>query len=143
VSTRRTPFTRASRATAPYVGAEATPLPRARQAPSRPKHVRSGYVSARGDGRPATEKILRTRLAAAKRRANLPGATGALHILRHTFGSHLAMRGAPLKAVQELKGHEDIQTTMRYAHLAPSAHAEMPSVCSMSGATVGQQLPKT
>ena len=41
------------------------------------------------------------------------------HVLRHTFASHLAMRGAPLKAVQDLMGHATIQMTMRYAHLAP------------------------
>ena len=41
------------------------------------------------------------------------------HDLRHTFASHLIMRGRPLKEIQELLGHKDIQTTMRYAHLAP------------------------
>lgn len=29
------------------------------------------------------------------------------------------MRGAPLKAVQELLGHATIQMTMRYAHMSP------------------------
>jgi hypothetical protein len=29
------------------------------------------------------------------------------------------MRGAPLRAVQELLGHASIQMTMRYAHLTP------------------------
>jgi hypothetical protein len=29
------------------------------------------------------------------------------------------MRGASMKAVQELLGHSSMQTTMRYAHLAP------------------------
>jgi integrase len=42
------------------------------------------------------------------------------HRLRHTFASHLAMEGASLKSIQELLGHADIKTTMRYAHLSPS-----------------------
>ncbi len=31
------------------------------------------------------------------------------------------MRGAPGKAIQELAGHEDLKTTMRYMHLSPAA----------------------
>jgi integrase len=46
------------------------------------------------------------------------------HTLRHSFASHLVAAGASMKAVQELLGHNDIRTTMRYAHLAPSALRE-------------------
>jgi site-specific recombinase XerD len=39
------------------------------------------------------------------------------HDLRHTYASHLAMRGVPLKVIQELTGHFTIEMTERYAHL--------------------------
>jgi integrase len=44
-----------------------------------------------------------------------------VHILRHTFCSHLAMYGAPLKAIQELAGHQELTMTQRYTHLSPAA----------------------
>ena len=44
-----------------------------------------------------------------------------MHRLRHTFCSHLAMRGAPARAIQELAGHMDLATTQRYMHLSPAA----------------------
>ena len=44
-----------------------------------------------------------------------------IHILRHTFCSLLAMRGAPARAIQELAGHQDLGTPQRYVHLSPAA----------------------
>lgn len=41
------------------------------------------------------------------------------HDLRHTFGSHLVMQGIDLKTVQQVMGHKEIKTTMRYSHLSP------------------------
>ncbi len=36
------------------------------------------------------------------------------HSMRHTFGTECAASGVPLPVIQELMGHEDIATTMRY-----------------------------
>jgi integrase len=42
-----------------------------------------------------------------------------VHVLRHTFCSHLAMRGGAARAIQELAGHRDLVATQRYMHLVP------------------------
>lgn len=67
-----------------------------------------------------TTKTLRGWLKRAQRRAQLK-VTGNLYTLRHTFCSHVAMRGQPAKVLAELMGHEDIAVTNRYMHLTPGA----------------------
>ena len=42
------------------------------------------------------------------------------HDLRHTTGSYLVMGGNDLVTVQQILGHRDIKTTLRYAHLSPA-----------------------
>lgn len=81
------------------------------------RHERGPLVFCDAAGAPLTAGRLAWPLKRALKRAGLREI--GWHVLRHTFASHLAMRGVPLKAIQELLGHASIVTTMRYAHLAP------------------------
>jgi integrase len=63
-------------------------------------------------------------IAEASTRAKIePSAT--FHILRHTYASALAMRGAPMGVIAVQLGHADTRMTEKhYAHLAPSYVAD-------------------
>ncbi len=82
--------------------------------PSKSKRVLCG-----SDGSPLTQDVVGDHVRRAARKAGVP-VSGA-HRLRHTFCSHLAMRGAPARAIQELAGHQDLLTTQRYMHLSAAA----------------------
>lgn len=77
------------------------------------------------DGSPLTNRQVRNQMIAAFQRAGLGKEervyTGAIHILRHTFCSRLAMAGVPAVAIQKQAGHADLKTTERYMHLSPKA----------------------
>jgi len=82
--------------------------------------LKSDYVFCQDGGKPITPTILRTAFRNALKKAKIKNI--CFHDLRHTFASHLIMNGVSLKAIQELLGHTNIKTTMRYAHLSPEHH---------------------
>ena len=87
-----------------------------------PKNRRDGFVFCEKNGSQLKTK-LRERLIRIAKQAGIEDLT-KLHTLRHTFASHLVMKGVDLPTVQKLMGHSDIQTTMIYAHLAPDHLAD-------------------
>lgn len=62
------------------------------------------------------------------------------HTLRHTFASWLVQDGVPIRDVCELCRHEDIRTTMRYAHLAPHATAARLTAIDVAMAGIGHDV---
>lgn len=80
---------------------------------------KSGRVLLREDGTEYTDKTLRTLI---RKASDLAGTEHhGVHVLRHTFCSHLAMKGVAAFAIQKAAGHADIKTTQNYMHLSPDA----------------------
>jgi integrase len=71
-------------------------------------------------GSPLDASKIRKRFKEALSRAGLRDLR--FHDLRHTFGTHCAAAGVPLRTLQEWLGHRDFKTTLIYADYAPSPH---------------------
>jgi integrase len=86
-----------------------------------PKRIVAGklcpWVFSGATGSPLTD--VKKGFANALRRAGIERHI-RFHDLRHTFASHLVMKGVDQRAVAKLGGWRDIQMVMRYAHLAPA-----------------------
>lgn len=80
----------------------------------------TGFVFLDTDGKPLNQKRLGRHMVKIREAIKLSGKKVGWHMFRHTFASHLAIKGVPLHAIKDLMGHASITTTMRYAHLAPS-----------------------
>ncbi len=78
----------------------------------------------RADGNPWGPSHQQRPLAEASRIAAVePAAT--FHVLRHTYGSSLAMKGVPMGVIAAQLGHSGTRMTEKhYAHLAPSYVAD-------------------
>jgi integrase len=71
-------------------------------------------------GRPMDASRMRKRFKKALTQAGVRPVR--FHDLRHTFGTHCAAAGVPLRTLQEWMGHRDAKTTQIYADYAPSEH---------------------
>ena len=78
------------------------------------------FVVAKGAhrGQPLTAAGLRTVFRYHRERAGVPA--GHPHALRHSFGTALAEAGVDLSVIQALMGHDHVDSSAAYIHLAPS-----------------------
>jgi integrase len=80
-------------------------------------HQGSGYYARKGDWIPLS--CVQMHFERSRAKAGLKDVR--IHDLRHTYASKLIKRGVPILNVSRLLGHQTIDMTMRYAHLAPDS----------------------
>lgn len=89
----------------------------------RPKHwLFEGEKEGEPYSASALVKVLKeaAQKAGIRRRVNL-------HMLRHSFATHLLEQGTDLRTIQELMGHESIKTTSIYLHVSNAHKTKVPN----------------
>jgi integron integrase len=83
--------------------------------------------------------MLARAVTAAARRVGINRRIGC-HTLRHSFATHLVERGVDLRTIQILLGHESLETTMIYTHIARQGPAGVTSPLDLLGEVAAAEV---
>jgi len=117
--TLQTPKSKGSRRSIPMTERVFETLTALRRTPAA---LEAEYVFSSEISTPLDPGNLRRALTATLKRAKMRKIR--YHDIRHTFASHLAMAGVPIRTIQELMGHQTMDMTLKYAHLTEGHRRE-------------------
>ena len=90
----------------------------------KPVRGHEGAIFLNKNGTRLTDRSIRRVLVKYARRIAI-GKQVSPHTLRHSFATHMLNRGADLRSVQELLGHENLSTTQIYTHITTKRMKEV------------------
>ncbi|RYY66309.1 MAG: integrase [Chitinophagaceae bacterium] len=81
------------------------------------KHRPKEYLFENEQGAPLSARTAQTILQKAKHAAGIHK-RGSIHLLRHSYATHLLETGTDIRYIQAFLGHGNLKTTMRYTHVS-------------------------